>query len=516
MSTDNTIAVCPQCGATGKAGRFCEYCGTKIPMPIKKATKVEIKGSVPWISVCPQGFIPSQSNVKGKPINGIFEYMVVVKKDTRQYIETSMENDYDSSFRKVGQHPKITTRYKDEYTYAIIDRFGRFVVAPSSGNITLFADNYDYINWCTLTNIHTGKIRDYLCDNKIAGDYIVYRKHSHDPCAIFNRKARTAIALDKEIPADYEYRKMDNDNQLIFTKKFLGRTLTCTVQINGNQGIVSIDKKGEQEAKEEKERGEREEKEKKRIREEKEKREEKGCYITLAILVLALIVGLIRSALSTSLYYPQSEVSTTTADKPLPPVVDKISLDLFFNKSKDKIGHLRQDVESNIKAIGFVKKQFKEDDINDIEESWNYEAEGAAKYIYYSSDKEPLISISINKYLDDTLNEDNKGDKIRKVEIQVENSEAEAQIREKLKKKLKGELSQYGFTENKGDDDGRHPSRPMFGYMRKGKEIKIASGIYDTFAAWDNIEFSYDKIELQSCDETKSTMAGGIGLPSGF
>ena len=233
-------------------------------------------------------------------------------------------------------------------------------------------------------------------------------------------------------------------------------------------------------------------------------------------MVLALIVGLIRSALSTSLYYPQSEVSTTTADKPLPPVVDKISLDLFFNKSKDKIGHLRQDVESNIKAIGFVKKQFKEDDINDIEESWNYEAEGAAKYIYYSSDKEPLISISINKYLDDTLNEDNKGDKIRKVEIQVENSEAEAQIREKLKKKLKGELSQYGFTENKGDDDGRHPSRPMFGYMRKGKEIKIASGIYDTFAAWDNIEFSYDKIELQSCDETKSTMAGGIGLPSGF
>ena len=206
-------------------------------------------------------------------------------------------------------------------------------------------------------------------------------------------------------------------------------------------------------------------------------------------------------------------MSTTTTDKPLPLVVDKISLDLFFNKSKDKIGHLRQDVESNIKAIGFVKKQFKEDDAKDIAESWNYEAEGAAKYIYYSSDKEPLISISINKYLDDTLNEANKGDKIRKVEIRVENSEAEAQIWEKLEKKLKGELSQYGFTKNKGDDDGRHPSRPMFGYMRKGKEMKIASGIYDTFAAWDNIEFSYDKIELQSCDETKSIMSG---QPSGL
>ena len=493
-------------------------------MPIKKATKVEIKGSVPWISVCPQGFIPSQSNVKGKPINGIFEYMVVVKKDTRQYIETSMENDYDSSFRKVGQHPKITTRYKDEYTYAVIDRFGRFVVAPSSGGITLFADNYDYINYCTLTNIHTGKILDNLCDNKIAGDYIVYRNHYHDPCAIFNRKERTAIALDKEIPADYEYRKMDNDNLLIFTKEVSDdRTLICTVQIIGNQGIVSIDEKGEQEAKEEEERLEKEEEEKERICEEKEKREEKGCCITLAILVLALFAGGIFLAIylypSTSLYYPQSEVSTTTADKPLPPVVDKISLDLFFNKSKDKIGHLRQDVESNIKAIGFVKKQFKEDDSNDIAESSNYNAEGAAKYIYFSSDKEPLISISINKgteILGNVLYND-KGDKIRKVEIKVENSEVEDQIREKLEKKLKGELSKYGFTKNKGDNDGSHPSRPIFGYTRKGKEIKIGSGVTNTFAAWDNIEFDYgSRIELQSCDETKSTMAGDIGLPSGL
>ena len=28
---NNTKTICPQCGAQGTAGRFCEYCGTKIP-----------------------------------------------------------------------------------------------------------------------------------------------------------------------------------------------------------------------------------------------------------------------------------------------------------------------------------------------------------------------------------------------------------------------------------------------------------------------------------------------------
>ena len=32
----NTKAICPNCGAEGTAGRFCEYCGTKIPMPKPK------------------------------------------------------------------------------------------------------------------------------------------------------------------------------------------------------------------------------------------------------------------------------------------------------------------------------------------------------------------------------------------------------------------------------------------------------------------------------------------------
>ena len=35
----NTKTICPNCGAEGTAGRFCEYCGTKIPMPKPKRKK---------------------------------------------------------------------------------------------------------------------------------------------------------------------------------------------------------------------------------------------------------------------------------------------------------------------------------------------------------------------------------------------------------------------------------------------------------------------------------------------
>lgn len=33
MNKRISTALCPQCGAQGTAGRFCEYCGTRIPMP---------------------------------------------------------------------------------------------------------------------------------------------------------------------------------------------------------------------------------------------------------------------------------------------------------------------------------------------------------------------------------------------------------------------------------------------------------------------------------------------------
>ena len=31
-------AICPNCGAEGTVGRYCEFCGTKIPAPIVNQT----------------------------------------------------------------------------------------------------------------------------------------------------------------------------------------------------------------------------------------------------------------------------------------------------------------------------------------------------------------------------------------------------------------------------------------------------------------------------------------------
>ena len=31
-------AICPNCGAEGTVGRYCEFCGTKIPFPKEKPT----------------------------------------------------------------------------------------------------------------------------------------------------------------------------------------------------------------------------------------------------------------------------------------------------------------------------------------------------------------------------------------------------------------------------------------------------------------------------------------------
>lgn len=35
----NNKVICPNCGAEATAGRFCEYCGTKIPLPKPKRKK---------------------------------------------------------------------------------------------------------------------------------------------------------------------------------------------------------------------------------------------------------------------------------------------------------------------------------------------------------------------------------------------------------------------------------------------------------------------------------------------
>ena len=39
-------AICPNCGAEGTVGRYCEFCGTKIPVPIVKQTTNSKQGNL--------------------------------------------------------------------------------------------------------------------------------------------------------------------------------------------------------------------------------------------------------------------------------------------------------------------------------------------------------------------------------------------------------------------------------------------------------------------------------------
>ena len=55
---NRTNAICPQCGAQGTAGRFCEYCGTKIPEPVIENKHEDDNTPFSWYNVVPQGYEP--------------------------------------------------------------------------------------------------------------------------------------------------------------------------------------------------------------------------------------------------------------------------------------------------------------------------------------------------------------------------------------------------------------------------------------------------------------------------
>lgn len=149
------IATCPQCGAQGKAGKFCEYCGTKIPMPVKsqKAPKKEnSKSPFSWYNVCPQGYEPDTKSVVGNYKESLF--MVVINTNDDKYNKRS----------------------------GIINREGKFVVDPAINYLTIFADNYDYINRDQLSNLLTGElIFDVSYLYKIgSGEYLYSNLYSKD------------------------------------------------------------------------------------------------------------------------------------------------------------------------------------------------------------------------------------------------------------------------------------------------------------------------------------------------
>lgn len=157
MNKEDILAVCPQCGAQGKAGRFCEYCGTKIPKPVIE-NKQEDDDNIPfsWYNVIPVGYQMSEKHVIGDSQKSL--YMVVKCGETRQYVQT----EFVREFGNYG-HTEIRTRDKEDYKYGIINRQGKFVVDCNKEHIYLHQEtNYYYYSSygeeCILQNLVSGNI----------------------------------------------------------------------------------------------------------------------------------------------------------------------------------------------------------------------------------------------------------------------------------------------------------------------------------------------------------------------
>ena len=250
---NRTNAICPQCGAQGTAGRFCEYCGTKIPEPVIENKREDDNTPFSWYNVVPQGYEPVTDHIFGDYEQSF--YMVVKKTDTRQYIETktvltdSFEENLERIVRGIPlrEHQETVTRYENTYTYAVINKQGKFVVNPTRSSIYLYVDNYDcIIGYSTLYNLlskekieiespYWGDITNY--------SFLVNIKKDNDYYSIYERKNRTEISLDKMIPGDFSYIKIDENGLLIFEDEDEDedRIKRCTVEINGNQGFVTFE-----------------------------------------------------------------------------------------------------------------------------------------------------------------------------------------------------------------------------------------------------------------------------------
>ena len=183
---------CPQCGAQGTAGRFCEYCGTKIPIPIIEREEDDENESFSWYDVCPSDWEPAFDNVIGDASQSL--YMVVKKlnivtpKPRGLDVMVNLNASLDESRRK--------------NLYCIINRKGKFVCGKKEYETTLYVDNYDYISDYTLYNINSNEVLK-LARNVALGDYyITYMEEDrfHSKVGFLNRKSRTSVVLDKDIP----------------------------------------------------------------------------------------------------------------------------------------------------------------------------------------------------------------------------------------------------------------------------------------------------------------------------
>lgn len=167
MMDSTNKGICPQCGAQGTAGRFCEYCGTKIPELVIEDSQKDDNTPFSWFNVIPVGYQISEEDVIGDPQKSLF--MVVKAGETRQYVQT----EYVQDFGNYG-HTEIRTHDKGHYKYGIINRQGKFVVDCNKRYIQLIQEtNYYYysslITGCMLQNLVSGDI--VINDSKYDGKH---------------------------------------------------------------------------------------------------------------------------------------------------------------------------------------------------------------------------------------------------------------------------------------------------------------------------------------------------------
>lgn len=201
MHKDLIKTTCPQCGAQGTAGRYCEYCGTKIPEPeqIIEAKQEDVNTPFSWYNVVPVGYQISESDVVGDSKKSLF--MVVKSRDEKRS------------------------------KYGIINRQGKFVVDCNKESLTFFQEsNYYYEGYegHLLQNLVTGKTivngENYNVKAVWGTHLIAITDNVNEKFSLFDMKSERFIELPSELSdlnTEYEYCSMGCrfiENMLVFHK----------------------------------------------------------------------------------------------------------------------------------------------------------------------------------------------------------------------------------------------------------------------------------------------------------
>ena len=218
----NNKATCPNCGAEGTAGRFCEYCGTKIPMPQPKRRKSKLSKDLTTKVVkfkigrdeAIKVFLNKLSETENLP-KDIFEKMVI-DEVVSYFVPTFYYHcNFDAPWSctklvyekyKIGNETK--TRIK-RYPMNGVARGGFDYVLPSCCKDDIPSELYNFLNDEKSNIAYYDKSEDTeLVENdssiwlKPCGDNERAVLHKNDVDSIVD--LRVSLAVRKQMPVDRE------------------------------------------------------------------------------------------------------------------------------------------------------------------------------------------------------------------------------------------------------------------------------------------------------------------------